>query len=133
MKIKALAPWFGAKRNLAPRIVELLGMHSVYWEPFCGSMAVLLVKPTCRMETVNDLNLDLFNLAKVIQDRPACMELYKRLRVVFMHEEIMAEARENTKQPFEPGIDRAYWYFLQCWVGRNGNAGISASFVTRPH
>ena len=24
MKIKALAPWFGGKRNLAPRIVELL-------------------------------------------------------------------------------------------------------------
>ena len=101
----------------------MLGRHSVYWEPFCGSMAVLLVKPTCRMETVNDLNLDLFNLAKVIQDRPACMELYKRLRRVLMHEEIMAEAREKSQQPFEPGVDRAYWYFLQSWIGRNGNAG----------
>lgn len=37
MKIKALAPWFGAKRNLAPVIVGLLGEHRIYWEPFCGS------------------------------------------------------------------------------------------------
>ena len=32
MKIKALAPWFGGKRKLAPRIVELFGQHKTYWE-----------------------------------------------------------------------------------------------------
>jgi len=63
MKIKAIAPWFGGKRNLAPRIVELLGKHRVYWEPFCGSMAVLMAKLPCVMETVNDLHADLINLA----------------------------------------------------------------------
>ncbi|KKK94504.1 hypothetical protein LCGC14_2682220 [marine sediment metagenome] len=44
-KIKAIAPWFGGKRNLAPKIVDALGDHRVYWEPFCGSMAVLMAKP----------------------------------------------------------------------------------------
>ncbi len=123
MKIKALAPWFGAKRNLAPAIVELLGSHSVYWEPFCGSMAVLMVKPTCRMETVNDLHGDLINLARVIQDRKNCCELYKRLRHVLMCEPLMAEARDHTHEPFETGVDRAYWYFIDSWIGRNGTAG----------
>lgn len=32
MKIKAIAPWFGGKRNLAPQIVRLLGRHRAYWE-----------------------------------------------------------------------------------------------------
>ena len=124
MKIKALAPWFGAKRNLAPRIVELLGRHSVYWEPFCGSMAVLLAKPTCRMETVNDLHHDLINLARVIQDRSQCLVLYKRLRRVLMHEDFVAEANETIYgKEFEPTIERAFWYFLHSWIGRNGNAG----------
>ena len=27
MKIKALAPWFGSKRGLAPTIIEQLGPH----------------------------------------------------------------------------------------------------------
>ena len=39
MQIKALAPWFGGKRTLAPRIVAELGPHRAYWEPFCGSLA----------------------------------------------------------------------------------------------
>lgn len=43
--ITAIAPWFGSKRTLAPRIVAELGSHRAYWEPFCGSMAVLLAKP----------------------------------------------------------------------------------------
>jgi len=124
MKIKALAPWFGAKRNLAPRIVELLGKHSVYWEPFCGSMAVLLAKPTCRMETVNDLHHDLINLARVIQDRPRCLELYKRLRRVLMHEDFVTEANKVVyEKEFVPTVERAFWYFLHSWIGRNGNAG----------
>ena len=62
-KIGAIAPWFGSKRSMAPIIVSELGPHSAYWEPFCGSMAVLMAKPPCIMETVNDLHADLINLA----------------------------------------------------------------------
>jgi len=124
MIIKALVPWFGAKRILAPRIVELLGPHRTYWEPCGGSLAVLLAKPPCRMETVNDLHEDLINLARVIQDRAQCLALYRRLHRVLCHEAIFDQAREQVYQvPFEPGVDRAYWYFLQSWVGRNGTAG----------
>jgi DNA adenine methylase len=124
MKIKALAPWFGGKRNLAKRIVELLGEHQVYWEPFCGSMAVLLAKPKCRMETVNDLHQDLINLARVIKDRKKCMELYRMLRHTLFCEDFVREANEFIyNRQFEPNIERAYWYFLHSWIGRNGNAG----------
>lgn len=43
MKITALAPWFGSKRTLAPRIIAELGKHSAYWEPFCGSLTLVTV------------------------------------------------------------------------------------------
>ena len=46
-KIKAIAPWFGGKRSMAPMIADVLGDHRAYWEPFCGSMAVLFAtKPS---------------------------------------------------------------------------------------
>lgn len=67
--ITAIAPWFGGKRNLAPAIVEELGPHRGYWEPFCGSLAVLLAKPRVSQETANDLHGDLINLARVLQER----------------------------------------------------------------
>jgi DNA adenine methylase len=140
MPIKALAPWFGGKRNLAPRIVAELGEHRVYWEPFCGSMAVLLAKPQCVMETVNDLHAGLVNLARVIQHPTLGAMLYRQLRRTLMCEDIFndasQEAREDEKRGFvqqilDDGIlptdsDRllcAYDYFVTSWLGRNGCAG----------
>jgi DNA adenine methylase len=86
MKVKAIAPWFGGKRNMAQEIVAAIGPHVTYWEPFCGSMAVLFAKPACRMETVNDLHGDLINLARVIQNEKLGPAFYRRLRRVWMHE-----------------------------------------------
>ena len=95
MKIKALAPWFGGKRNLSSAIIELIGKHRVYWEPFGGSMAVLLAKPPCVMETVNDLHGDLINLARVVQNNELSLKLYRMLRRTFMCEVLFKEAAER--------------------------------------
>lgn len=130
-KITALAPWFGAKRNLACEIVRELGEHRVYWEPFCGSMSVLLAKPSCVMETVNDLHGDLINLARVIQDDRMGSQLYRRLRRTFMsdtlHKEAAARYHANGYGgDMTPSVDRAYDYFLCAWLGRNGVAGTGS-------
>lgn len=134
MKIKAIVPWFGGKRNLASRIVELLSPHRVYWEPFCGSMAVLMAKPPCVMETVNDLHADLINLARVIQDSKLGPQLYRQLRRTLMHEQLFKEAaaRYKSRGYFamapEPDYDlpRAYDYFICSWLGRNGVSGTGS-------
>jgi DNA adenine methylase len=133
MPITALAPWFGGKRNLAPLIVAELGKHRVYWEPFCGSMAVLLAKPPCVMETVNDLHELLINLARVIKDPRHGPLLYRMLRRTLMHEDFFAESDKIIRQIEQgraralPDVMRAYHYFLASWLGRNGTAGTPES------
>ncbi len=134
MKVRSLAPWFGGKRNLAPVIVAELGDHSVYWEPFCGSMAVLLSKQPCKMETVNDLHADLINLARVVRDTQEGSKLYRMLRRTFMHEDIFDESdREMRLYEAIPAsaegdsVDRAYHYLVVSWLGRNGTAGQPAN------
>lgn len=130
--ITALAPWFGSKRTLAPIIVQELGPHRAYWEPFCGSMAVLLEKPEASMETVNDLHGDLINLARVIRDPSAGPALYRRLRRTWMHEDIFNEAAASYRQrgncPAGDTInsDRAYGFFICSWLGRNGVQGTQS-------
>lgn len=134
MKIKALAPWFGGKRNLAPEIIKLLGKHRIYWEPFCGSMAVLLAKEPCAMETVNDLHGDLINLARIVQNEKTAIELYSRLARTLMCEQLHAEAAERYRERgyynisinSNIDVDRAYDYFLCAWMGRNGVAGTGS-------
>lgn len=129
--INAIAPWFGGKRTLAPKVVSQLGKHTAYWEPFCGSMAVLIAKPQCTMETVNDLHGDLINLARCIQHDTISVDLFSRLSRVACSEELHRQAAERHRArgnapSGEPDIDRAVDYFLCSWLGRNGVAGTSS-------
>lgn len=138
MPIKAIAPWFGGKRNLAPLIVQELGEHRVYWEPFCGAMSVLLAKPPCVMETVNDLHAGLANLALVIQDPKLGPMFYRQIRRVLMHESVFNESREKARNDersefvkrlvetsgrADHRLMAAMDYFITSWLGRNGCAG----------
>jgi DNA adenine methylase len=131
MKITALAPWFGAKRNLAAEIVAELGDHRIYWEPFCGSCAILLAKPSCVMETVNDLNGDIVNLARVIIDAKLGPQLYRRLRRTLMCEQLHRDAADRRRtagygSDKTADLDAAYDYFLCSWLGRSGTVGTQS-------
>lgn len=130
MKIKALAPWFGGKRTMAPAIVEALGEHTQYFEPFCGSMAVLFAKKPSQKETVNDLHGDLVNLARVVQVIEYAERLYDRLQRTLFTEDVLEQARRVLEEYWDPephscDLERAYWYFLASWMGRNGTAGTA--------
>jgi DNA adenine methylase len=130
-KITSLAPWFGGKRTMAPAIVEEIGEHHSYWEPFCGSMAVLLAKPPSRTEVANDLHGDLINLARVIQSPTLGPKLYRALRRVLCSEALFRDALLSVRIDEVPDpagrLDwhRAYQYFIVSWQGMNGVAGTS--------
>lgn len=130
-KIRAIAPWFGGKRTLAPAIVQQLGKHTQYFEPFCGSMAVLFEKPQSQKETVNDLHGDLINLARCLQDQDTAEQLYDRLGKTLFSEDLLQMAKLEMSVNMLPlgtvgrHVDRAYWYFLASWMGRNGTAGTA--------
>lgn len=129
MKLGAIAPWYGSKRSLAPTIVEQLGEHRCYWEPFCGSMAVLLAKPPCSSETVNDVHGDLINLARVIRDPKLGAQLFRRLRRTWFGKPILDDARERLAElpkPESPSVDRAEAYFTDAWQSMNGLAGTAS-------
>lgn len=114
---------------MAPLIVTELGKHTQYFEPFCGSMAVLFAKEPSQKETVNDLHGDLINLARVLQNESEAPRLYDRLQQVLFSEDLLEQARHELTEVFPPiGVtktlpDRAFWYFLASWMGRNGTAG----------
>src|SRR4051812_10851576 len=107
MDLTAILPYFGSKRTLAPLIVEEIGAHNVYWEPFAGSMAVLLRKPKVRQECVNDMHGDLTNLARTIRSSGLGPELYRRLRRTLFCEALFRESHAviRTEPPPQGVID----------------------------
>jgi len=69
--LKAPFPWFGGKRRVADIVWRHLGDVSNYVEPFAGSLAVLLCRPTAPgTETVNDADCYLANFWRALSHDP---------------------------------------------------------------
>lgn len=69
--LKAPFPYFGGKSRIAGRVWELFGDVKNYVEPFAGSLAVLLARPTAPgIETVNDADGFLANFWRSVSADP---------------------------------------------------------------
>ncbi len=70
-KLKAPFPWFGGKSRVSDIVWSRFGDVPNYVEPFAGSLAVLLGRPTApRTETVNDLDCYLSNFWRALAADP---------------------------------------------------------------
>lgn len=71
MTLRAPFPWFGGKSRAAHLVWAAFGDVPNYVEPFAGSLAVLLGRPTpARIETVNDLDCYLANFWRAVTAAP---------------------------------------------------------------
>ena len=69
--LKAPFPWFGGKSRAASLIWPRFGDPANYVEPFAGSIAVLLARPTPpRIETINDADCYLANYWRAVAREP---------------------------------------------------------------
>lgn len=133
-EINAVVPWYGSKRTMAQKIIAALGKHRAYWEPFCGSCAVLIAKPIASMEVVNDLHADLIHLLRVMQHKVLGPAFYRTARRLICSQqefsERLAKVRllEYARQPAPAtlDLDRAMDFFVTAWMGRNGTIGSAA-------
>ncbi len=104
----------GSKWNVAKKLVSLMPPHHSYVEPFFGSGAVLFNKPPSDIETVNDLDGDVTNLFKCIQQDA------ERLARLVMTTPF---SREEYEKQFAPDVgyatryQRAAGFLVRCWQG----------------
>lgn len=113
MSVKVLK-YPGSKWNIAGKLVELIPPHHSYLEPYFGSGALLFNKPPSDIETVNDLDSEVTNLFKCIQQDS------ERLARLVMTTPF---SREVYDQEFDPAFGHASRYqqaagfLVRCWQG----------------
>lgn len=116
----------GSKFRLASWIIDKIPYHEVYLEPYFGSGAVLFQKPISRIETINDLNLDVVNFFKVIRDNPD--EFTRCLRLTpYAREEYERAYIEEAK---DDNIERARKFAIKCWFGFGASVRYKNGFRT---
>lgn len=105
----------GSKWNIAEKLVRLIPDHHSYVEPYFGSGAVLFNKTSSDIETVNDLDGDVTNLFRCIQQDS------ERLARLVMTTPF---SRETYDRQFPPGFtgyagryQQAAGFLTKCWQG----------------
>ena len=73
--------YHGGKFRLAPWIISFFPEHYTYVEPFGGAAGVLLQKKRSISEVYNDLDGDIVNVFRVLQDKDLANELFEKLLI----------------------------------------------------
>lgn len=130
MKLNGIAPWYGAKRKAELRrpIIQRIGSPVVLVEPFCGSCAVSLATKA-DVHIVNDLHMDLYNLAVVLAHPELSVELQEAVNRTLFSEGMFMSQLQVLQESFGPkevpDLARAFAYTYVCWSGHNGFAGTT--------
>lgn len=113
--------WHGGKWKLAPWIIAQFPPHRVYVEPFGGAASVLLRKPRTYAEVYNDLDGDVVNFFRVLQDPCRARRLIELLTLTpFARAEF-----EIAYQPASRAIERARRLAIRSYMGFGSNAHAS--------
>lgn len=111
---RPLLRYFGGKWQLRHWIAGHFPVHRFYAEPFAGAASVLLGKqPAPGGEIINDLNREVINLFRVMQDAALSAELMRRLEwTPFSRAEFSL-----SMQPCEDAVERARRLVIRSFMG----------------
>lgn len=128
---RPLMRYHGGKWRLASWVISHLPPHRVYVEPFGGAASVLLRKPRSFAEIYNDLDDEVVNVFRVLQDPAGALELQRRCHLTPF-------ARAEFERAYEvsgDAVERARRILIRSWMG-HGASGVRkhrTGFRVNPH
>lgn len=115
--------WHGGKWLLAPWIISHFPAHRVYVEPFGGAASVLIRKPRSYGEVWNDLDGDVVNFFRVLQDPLRAARLVQLLELTpYARAEFDLSMAGEDVEP----VERARRLAIRSFMGFGSNAHASS-------
>lgn len=112
--------YHGAKFRLSGWVHQHLPAHRTYVEPFGGAAGVLLTKARSYSEVYNDLDGDVVNFFRVLQNVTQCAQLIEACRLTpYARAEF-----EQAWEPIEDPVERARRLVIRAQMGF-GSAGAT--------
>ncbi len=116
----------GSKWNIAGQLVELMPPHHSYLEPYFGSGAVLFNKAPSAIETVNDLDGDVVNLFRCIQQDS---ERLARLVMTTPFSREVYDGQFESDNSYASQYQRAAGFMVRLWQAHGSrNDGYKAGW-----
>lgn len=118
--------YHGGKFRLAPKLLEIFPPHRVYTEAFGGGASVLLLKPRSYAEIYNDLDGEVVNVFRVLQNQRKAKRLEAALRLTpYARQEFLLSYKRG-----QTDIERARRTIIRSFMGF-GSGSISRMKASR--
>ena len=114
-----IVPWIGGKRRLAKLILpHVNGEHECYVEPFAGAAAIFFLKEPSKVEVINDINGELVNLYRVVQNH--LDEFVRQFRWWLVSRQLFDWLKATPEKTLTDIQRAARFYYLQrlCFGGK---------------
>lgn len=127
--VSAPFPWFGGKRKVAAEVWARFGAVANYVEPFFGSGAVLLGRPSVAgNETINDLDGYVANFWRAVKHAPDETadwadnpvnenDLHARHVWLLQQRDTLRPRLEGDPDFYDPQIAGWWVWGVACWIG----------------
>jgi DNA adenine methylase len=111
--VRPVLRYHGGKFRLAPDLLKLFPPHRVYTEVFGGGASVLMLKPRCFSEVYNDLDGEVVNVFRVLQNPRRARRLQALLRLTPFAREEFVLAYKHTRSE----VERARRTLIRSFMG----------------
>jgi len=126
-KLRTPIKWYGGKSKLIKKLLPLLPKHKIYVEVFGGSGALLFAKQPSPVEVYNDIDGDLVNFFRVLQNKRQTKELQRLLTLSLYSRKELNRCSKTYKEGSQ--TQRAYKFFITSRQAFSGIIGGSWSFA----
>lgn len=110
--------YHGGKFRLASRLIDIFPEHRVYTEAFGGGASILMLKSRAYSEVYNDLDGEVVNVFRVLQDRRKAKRLEELIRLTpFSRREF-----ELSYKRAKTDIERARRTIIRSFMGFGSDA-----------
>jgi DNA adenine methylase len=122
--LKTPITYYGGKQSMLNKILPLIPKHELYCEPFFGGGAIYFAKKPSHLEVINDINGDIINFYKVLQNNFSGL---KKLIDTTLHSRQQHEEAQNIyKNPQQhTEVERAW----AVWILTNMSYGSCINAV----
>lgn len=115
--------WLGGKGHMVAKLLEIVPSGGKpYCEPYCGAASVFFAREPAPVEVLNDLNGDIVNFFRVLQNRETFEELRHRLMYTPYARAEFARAIELLNSEGADEVTRAWAFFVFQNQGFAGNS-----------
>ncbi len=111
MKHKPVIPYIGGKTRLASQIIPMFPEHTCYVEPFCGAAGIFFAKEKSEVEVLNDINGELVNLYRVIQNH--LEEFVRQFKWALTSRQVFEWQKKTAPETLTDIMRAARFFYLQ--------------------